>query len=98
MFFIGVPLNTNTKVAPVSAITCVGGIVGFFSGVIMQHISCHFAMFDVMTILSSSSTIIFWLGYKLGLAPNGFIHLTTTCSAPHSQRGNWLLCIAFVHA
>ena len=86
MFFIGVlPFNTKTKVAPVSATACVAGIAGFFGGVTMPHILCCFVVFDVMAVLSSSSTTAFWVVYKVGSAPNDFTHLTTTCSAPHRQ-------------
>jgi hypothetical protein len=98
MFFIGVPFKTKTKVGPVIVTACVGGIDGFFGGVTMPHILCRFVMFNVMTLLSSSLTTIFCVGYKIGLASNDFTHLTTTCTAPHHQQGNWLLCIAFVHA
>ena len=98
MFFVGVPFNTKIKIAPVSAIACVGGISGFFGCIIMPHILFRLFTFDVMTVLSSSSTTIFWVGYKVGLEPNDVTHLTSTCSAPQCQLGNWLLCIAFVHA
>ena len=37
IFFIFVPFNTNTDVAPVSATACVGGIDGFLGRVIMPH-------------------------------------------------------------
>ena len=72
MFFVGVPFNTKIEVAPVSATACVGGISGFFGCIIMPHISFCLFTFDVMTILSSSSTSIFWVGYKVGLEPNGY--------------------------
>jgi hypothetical protein len=98
IFFILVPFNTNTNVVPVSATACVGGIDGFLGCVIMPHNSCDPLMFKVITVLSSSSSIVFLVGYKLGWEPNYFTHIISTCSAPQCQLGNWLLCITFVHA
>ena len=72
----------NTGVAPVSATACIGGIDGFLGCVIMPHNLFDPLMFDVMTVLSSSSSIIFLVGYKVGLEPNEFTHLISTCSAP----------------
>jgi hypothetical protein len=64
----------------------------------MPHNSCDLLMFDVMTVLSSSSCMIFLVGYKVGLEPNDFTHLISNCSAQQCQLGNWILCIAFVHS
>ena len=97
MFFIVVPFNTKIEIAPAPATSCVGGIAGFFGCVIMPHILCNFLMFDVTMIISSSlTTILFWVGYKVGFEPNDVTHLISTCSVPQCQLGNWLLYIAFV--
>ena len=66
IFFILVPFNTNTDVAPVSATACVGGIDGFLGCVFMPHNLCDPLMFDVITVLSSSSSIVFLEGYRIG--------------------------------
>jgi len=63
-FFIFVLFNTNTNVAPESATACVGGIAGFLGCVITPPNLCDLLMFDVMTVLSSSSSIYFWWGKK----------------------------------
>ena len=83
IFFIFVPCNSNTNVALISVTACVGGIDGFLGCVIMPHILCDPLMFDVMTVLSSSSSIVFLVGYKVGLEPNDFTHLIST-ALPHN--------------
>ncbi len=83
IFFILVPFNTNTDVAPVSATACVGGIDGFLDCVTTPHNFCDPLMFEVITVLSSSSSsVLFLVGYKVGWEPNDFTHLISTCSAP----------------
>ena len=88
MFFIFVPFNTNTNVAPVSATACVDGIDGFLGCVIMPHNLCDPLMFKVITVLSSFSFIVFLVGHKIGWEPNDFTHLISTCFAPQCQLGN----------
>ena len=73
IFFI-FPFNTNTDIAPVSATACVGGIDGFLGCVIMPHNSCDPLVFDVIIVLSSSSSILYLVGYKVGVEPNDFTH------------------------
>ena len=96
---MGVSAITNTVVAPVSAIPCELGINGEVVCMLCTHTLC-FDTFDVTTVLSSSSTVLFvWVGYKTGSPINDFKHLISNCSAPHRHMvGSWDLCIAFVHA
>ncbi len=71
-------------VAPVSATACVMGIDGFLGCMLDAHICCRrFDKFSVITVMSSLSMSMFWVGYKVGSEPNEFKHLISTCSAPH---------------
>jgi hypothetical protein len=83
-FCIGVPFMTIILVAPVSATACVMGIDGLLGCTLDAHICClWFDKFSVTTVMSSWSTPLFWVGYKVGSEPNEFKHLTSTFSAPH---------------
>ncbi len=97
-FCMGVFAITNTVVAPVSAIPCELGINGSVVCTLCAHtLRCH--TFEVTTVLSSSSEVFVWVGYKTGSSINDFKHLIPNCSAPHRHMaGSWDLCIAFVHA
>jgi len=54
---------------------------------------------EVTTVLSSSSELLVWVGYKTGSSINDFKHLNPNCSVPHRHMvGSCDLCIAFVHA
>ena len=97
-FCIGFSAITNTVVAPVSAIPCELGINGGVVCTLCAHTLC-FDTFEVTTVLSSSSEVFVWVGYKTGSSINEFKHLNPNCSAPHRHMvGSWDLCIAFVHA
>ena len=97
-FCMGVSAITNTVVAPVSAIPCELGINGSVVCTLCAHtLLCD--TFEVTTVLSSSSEVLIWVGYKTGSSINEFKHLNPNCSAPHRHMvGSWDLCIAFVHA
>ena len=98
-FCMGVSAITNTVVAPVSAIPCELGINGSVVCTLCAHTLLCRATFEVTTVLSSSSELLLWVGYKTGSSINEFKHLNPNCSAPHRHMvGNWDLCIAFVHA
>jgi hypothetical protein len=83
-FFIGVFFVTITDVAPVSATACVMGIDGFLGCTLDAHIwwRCFDKLSDT-TVMSSLSTTMVWVGYKVGSEKNEFKHFTSTCSAPH---------------
>jgi hypothetical protein len=71
-------------VAPVSATACVMGIAGFLGCMLDAHICCRWVdKFSMTTVMSSLSTSTLWVGYKVWSKPNEFIHLISTCSAPH---------------
>ena len=73
-----------TDVAPVSATACVIGIDGFLGCTLDAHICCRLLdKLSVTTVLSSSSTMLFWLGYKVGVEINESRHFNSTFSAPH---------------
>jgi len=97
-FCIGVSAITNTVVAPVSAIPCELGINGSVVCALCAHtFLCD--TFEVITVLSSSSEALIWVGNKTGSSLNDFKHLNPNCSAPHHYMvGSCDLCIAFVHA
>jgi len=70
---------TNMDVAPVSATACVMGIDGFLGCMLDAHICCRwFDKFSITTVMSSLSTSMFWVGYKVGSETNEFKHLTST--------------------
>jgi hypothetical protein len=97
-FCMGVSAITNTVVAPVSAIPCELGTNGSVVCTLCAH-TLLFDTFEVTTVLSSSSKVLIWVGYKTGSLINEFKHLNPNCSAPHRHMvGSWDLCIAFVHA
>jgi hypothetical protein len=83
IFLIGVPFNTNTKVAPVSATTCVGGIASFVGCVQGAHTLICFVMLEVTTISLSMLTSRFWVGYKVGFETNDYKHFNSTCFVQH---------------
>ena len=83
IFLIGVPFNTNTKVALVSATACVGGITGVVGCVQWAHTSKRFVLLEVTSVLSSTLTSRFWVGYKVGSETNGFKHFNSIYFAPH---------------
>jgi hypothetical protein len=95
---MGVSAITNTVGAPVSAIPCELGIIGSVVCTLCAHtLLCD--TFEVTTVLSSSSEVLIWVGYKTGSLINEIKHLNPNCSAPHCHMvGSWDLCIAFVHA
>ncbi len=96
-FCIGVFAITNTVVAPVSAIPCELGINGSAVCTLCAH-TLLYDTFEVTTVLSSSSEVFVWVGYKTGFSINEFKHLNPNCSAPHRHMvGSWDLCITFVH-
>ena len=98
-FCMGVSAITNTVVAPVSAIPCELGINGRVVCTLCAHTSLRGDRLEVTTVLSSSSEVLIWVGYKTGSSINEFKHLNPNCSAPHRHMvGSWDLCIAFVHA
>jgi hypothetical protein len=99
IFFMGVSAITNIVVAPVSAMPCELGINGVVVCTLCVHTLLNRVTFEVITVLSSSSEILIWVGYKTGSSINEFKHLNSICSAPHRHMvGSWDLCIAFVHA
>ena len=74
-------------VAPVSATACVLGIAVFLGCMLDAHICRRwFDKLSVTTVMSSLSTTMFWVGYKVGSETNEFKHLTSTCSAPHRHK------------
>ena len=98
-FCMGVSAITNTVVAPVSAIPCELGIIGLVLCTLCAHTSLRVDTFEVTIVMSSSSEVLIWVGYKTGSSINEFKHLNPNCSAPHRHMvGSWDLCIAFVHA
>ncbi len=98
--FIGVFFMTITDVTPVSATACVMGIDGFLSCMLDAHIWWRWCdKLSVTTVMSPLSTTMFCVGYKVGSETNDIRHFTSVCFAPHRHiLGNWLLCIALVHA
>ena len=83
-FILGVFFMIITEVAPVSATACVMGIDGFLGCTLGAHICwCLLDKLSVITVVSSPSTIMFWVGYKLGSETNEFKHYNSSCSAPH---------------
>jgi hypothetical protein len=61
--------------------------------------SSRFDVLEVTTVLSSTSTLFIWVGYKTGSVPNELIRLCPNCSAPHRHMvGSCDVCIALVHA
>ncbi len=50
IFLIGIPFNTNTKVALVSATAYVGGIAGFVGCMQGAHTSISFVVLEVTTV------------------------------------------------
>ena len=97
-FCMGVSAITNIVVAPVSAIPCVLGINGRVVCTLCAHTSLGDTL-EVTAVLSSSSELLIWVGYKTGSLINEFKQLNPNCSAPHHHMvGSWDLCIAFVHA
>ena len=97
-FCMGVSFITNKVVHPISAIPCVLGINGLELCMLCAHtLLCD--KFEVTTVVSSSSEVLIWVGYKTGSSINEFKHLNPNCFAPHHHMvGNWDLCIALVHA
>jgi hypothetical protein len=70
-FRMGVSAITNTVVAPVFAIPCELGINGGVVCMLCAHTLC-FDTFEVTTVLSSSSEVFVWVGYKTGSPINDF--------------------------
>ncbi len=63
---LGVFFMIIIDVAPVSATACVMGIDGFVECMLDVHICCRrFDKFSVTTVMSSLSTSMFWVGYKV---------------------------------
>jgi hypothetical protein len=83
IFLIGVPFNTNTKVALVSATACVDGIAGFIGCVQGAHTLICSVVLEVTTVSLSMLTSRFWVGYKVGSETNGFKYFNSTCFALH---------------
>jgi hypothetical protein len=96
-FFMGVFAITITDVAPISVTASVLGIIGRLIWMLGAHNS-HRDGLEVTTVLSLSSMLLIWVGYKAGFETNDFTHLNPNYSAPHCMVGNCNLCIALVHA